>query len=212
VTLSLRDNACHQGRKRANAGEKNVSPQQKRQEEAMREERTGEAFEQQERLTVIGSKLQPGQQAPEFELDRFHARTGVMEQERLRDSAGQVRLLNIINSVDTPVCHAQTQRWEDLQARLPAGVQLYTISMDLPYAQSRWQQAERVGHVLLSAHRSEQFGQDYGVLLKEWRLLQRAILVIDRADQVVYAEYVADQMDEPDYERALAAVQQAAKI
>ena len=176
----------------------------------MREERTGEAFEQQERLTVLGSKLQPGQRVPEFELDRFHAATGVMTQEHLRDSAGQVRLLNIINSVDTPVCHVQTRRWEDLQATLPAGVQVYTISMDLPYAQSRWQQAEQVGHVLLSAHRSEQFGQDYGVLLKEWRLLQRAILVIDRMDQVVYAEYVADQMEEPDYGRAVAAVQQAA--
>lgn len=176
----------------------------------MREERTGEAFEQQERLTVLGSKLQPGQQAPEFVLDHFDATTGVMQQEYLRDSAGQVRLLNIINSVDTPVCHVQTRRWEDLQAHLPAGVQVYTISMDLPYAQSRWQQTEQVGHVLLSAHRSEQFGQDYGVLLKEWRLLQRAIVVIDQRDQVVYAEYVADQMDEPDYERAVAAVQQAA--
>ena len=177
----------------------------------MTEERTGEAFEQQERLTVIGSKLQPGEPAPAFVLDRLDAATGMMEHEQLRDSAGQVRLLNIINSVDTSVCHVQTRRWEDLQASLPGRVRLYTISMDLPFAQSRWQAAERVGHVLLSAHRSEQFGQDYGVLLKEWRLLQRAVLVIDRTDQVVYAEYVADQMDEPDYESAVAAAHQAAE-
>jgi thiol peroxidase len=83
--------------------------------------------------------------------------------------------------------------------------------MDLPFAQSRWQAAERVGHALLSAHRSEQFGQDYGVLLKEWRLLQRAVVVIDRTDRVVYAEYVADQMDEPEYERAVAAARAAAE-
>ena len=177
----------------------------------MTEERTGEAFEQQEQLTVVGSKLQPGEPAPEFVLDRLNATTGVIAQEHLLDSAGQVRLLNIINSVDTPVCHVQTRRWEDLQASLPGGVRLYTISMDLPFAQSRWQGAEQVGHVLLSAHRSEQFGQDYGVLLKEWRLLQRAVVVIDRTDQVVYAEYVADQMDEPDYGGAVAAAQQAAE-
>lgn len=81
--------------------------------------------------------------------------------------------------------------------------------MDLPFAQARWQGAEGVKHQALSSHRSEQFGRDYGVLLKEWRLLQRAVFVIDRDDRVVYAEYVADQMREPDYDAALAAVRAA---
>ena len=75
--------------------------------------------------------------------------------------------------------------------------------MDSPLAQARWQAASGVIHQALSAHRSEQFALDYGVLLKEWRLFQRAVFVIDRDDYIVYAEYVADQMGEPDYGAAL---------
>ncbi|MEP7198262.1 MAG: redoxin family protein, partial [Chloroflexota bacterium] len=116
------------------------------------------------------------------------------------------------NSLDTPVCHKETHRWEALRAELPPDVVVYTISMDLPYAQARWQTDEGVNHTALSAHRSTQFGTDYGVLIKEWRLLQRAVFVIDRADRVVYAEYVADQMAEPDYAAAIAAARHAATI
>jgi thiol peroxidase len=82
--------------------------------------------------------------------------------------------------------------------------------MDLPFAQARWQASEGVKHQALSAHRSEQFGQDYGVLIKEWRLLQRAVFVIDQHDRVIYAEYVADQMREPDYTAAMEATREAA--
>ena len=83
-------------------------------------------------------------------------------------------------------------------------------TMDLPFAQARWRAAEHVGHDALSAHRDERFGVDYGVLLKEWRLLQRAVFVIDGDDRVVHAEYVADQMREPDYDAAVAAARSAA--
>jgi len=83
--------------------------------------------------------------------------------------------------------------------------------MDLPYAQARWNAAEAVSHPSLSAHRDEAFGRDYGVLVKEWRLLQRAVFVIDAADRIVYDEYVADQMREPNYEAALAAATIAAR-
>jgi thiol peroxidase len=174
------------------------------------EERTGEAFELDLRLTVVGHQLQPGDRAPDFTLEHFDPATGSMQTVHLADSAGQVRLLNVVNSLDTPVCHVETRHWEAARPDLPQDVQLYTISMDLPYAQARWQQAEGVTHQPLSAHQNEQFGRDYGVLLKEWRLLQRAVFVIDRADRVVYAEYVADQMREPDYARAIDAVRHAA--
>ncbi len=86
----------------------------------------------------------------------------------------------------------------------------YTVSMDSPQMQANFQDSADVLHQALSAHRSEQFGQDYGVWLKEWRLLQRAVFVIDRDDRIVYAEYVADQLREPDYAAALQVVQQAA--
>lgn len=90
-------------------------------------------------------------------------------------------------------------------------MQVYTISMDLPFAQARWHQNENVSHRSLSSHRSEQLGCDYGVLLKECRLLQRAVFVVDKKDRIVHAEYVTDQMTEPDYEAALESARKAAQ-
>ena len=81
-------------------------------------------------------------------------------------------------------------------ADIPAEVVLYTISMDLPFALERWRGAESAGHALLSAHRDEAFGRDYGTLIKEWRLLQRAVFVIDGDGRIAYADYVADQMQD----------------
>lgn len=173
-------------------------------------ERTGEAFEFGEQLTVVGRQLQPGDAAPDFTLEHFDPEESAMQAVRLADSAGSVRLLNVINSLDTPVCHIETHRWEGLRAELPPGVIVYTVSMDLPFAQARWQTAEGVAHQALSAHKDEAFGRDYGVLLKEWRLLQRAVFVIDADDTIVHAEYVADQMTEPRYDTALAAARRVA--
>src|SRR5258706_10685481 len=174
------------------------------------EERTGEAFELGEQLTVVGGKLQPGTIAPAFTLDSLHPAAGALHQIQLSDSAGHVRLLNIINSPDTAVCHVETQRWEKIRADLPSNVVVYTVSMDLPFAQARWQTSENVSHVMLSSHRDEKFGRDYGVLIKEWRLLQRAVLVIDKHDMIVHAEYVPDQMAEPNYDTTVNAVKRAA--
>jgi thioredoxin-dependent peroxiredoxin len=168
--------------------------------------RTGEAFEEGVQLTVVGEKLTAGQAAPAWELDTLRPGAAFPEAVTLADSAGRIRLLNVINSIDTPICHVETCRWQQLLGELPAGVQLYTISMDLPFALLRWQTAEGMDHGFLSSHRSERFGTDYGVLLQEWRLLQRAVFVIDGEGRIAHVEYVADQMKEPDYAAALAAV------
>lgn len=168
--------------------------------------RTGEAFEEGVRLTVAGEKLRVGEAAPAFELDTLRPGAAFPEPVTLADGAGRTRLLNVINSIDTPVCHVETCRWQQLLGELPAGVILYTVSMDLPFALLRWQTAEGMDHGFLSSHRSERFGTDYGVLLEEWRLLQRAVFVIDGEGRIAHAEYVADQMKEPDYAAALAAV------
>jgi thiol peroxidase len=177
----------------------------------MIEQRTGEAFEFDEQLTVEGSKLKPGDTAPEFALDYFDSENEEMKTVQLSDSTGMVRLLSVVNSLDTPVCHVETHRFEDSRSDLPPDVQLYTISMDLPFAQARWHQQENVSHWSLSSHKSEQFGRDYGVLLKEWRMLQRAVFVVDKNDRIAHAEYVADQMREPDYQAALEAARKAAQ-
>ena len=170
-------------------------------------ERTGEAHELGDQLTVIGRRLQAGESAPPFALDCLDTPDGAVVTVSLADSRGAARLLNVINSIDTPVCHIESKRWESDIAGLGHGVRVYTISMDLPFALARWRATEAVTHQLLSAHRDEGFGRDYGVLVKEWRMLQRAVFVIDGADRVVHAEYVADQMREPDYEAAVAAVE-----
>jgi thiol peroxidase len=167
----------------------------------MTEERSGEAFELGEQLTVVGGKLKVGDRAPSYALDRFDGSS--VSSVRLADTAGSVRILATVNSLDTPVCEVETRRWEERRGGLPEDLVLYTVSMDLPFALARWQSSAGVGHVLLSSHRSEDFGRDYGVLIKEWRLLQRAVFVLDRDDTVAYTEYVADQMAEPDYQAAL---------
>lgn len=169
-------------------------------------ERTGEAFEGDIKLTVIGPRLKPGDAAPDFALDALAPGEAVPREITLAGGLGRVRLLHVVNSLDTPVCHVGAHRFETMRTRdLPAGIDVYTISMDLPFAQARWREAEGVQHEALSSHRSEAFGQAYGVLLREWRLLQRAVFVIDGANRIVHAEYVADQMAEPDYDAAVAA-------
>jgi thiol peroxidase len=171
-------------------------------------ERTGEAFEFDEKLTVVGRKLSPGDAAPDFALDHWDG--SGMQSVTLADTTGKVRLLNIVNSLDTPVCEVETRRWERLRSGLPSDVVLYTVSMDLPWAMARWSSAEGVSHQGLSSHREDTFGRAYGVLIKEWRLLQRAVIVIGRDGTIAHAEYVNDQMLEPDYDAAIAVAQAAA--
>lgn len=171
------------------------------------DERVSEAFAQNERLTVVGKKLQPGERAPDFTLDYFDMVDMAVYCAQLADSAGTIRVLSIVNSLDRDICRQQTLSWESLRlCSLPPDVYLYTISMDLPYMYIDWQMAAAIIHQTLSASRNEQFGRDYGILLKEWRLLQRAVFVIDRDDTIAYAEYIADQYGEPDYKAALQAI------
>ncbi|HLJ36246.1 MAG TPA: redoxin domain-containing protein [Ktedonobacteraceae bacterium] len=174
------------------------------------EERIGEAFAFDELLTVVGTKLLPGEAAPDFSLDYLDLADMTVQSVRLADVVGNIRLFNVVNSLARPVCHRVTQQWEKLQADFPASVCVYTISVDSPEDQAHWQSIEGTQHQTLSTHGGEQFGQDYGVWLKEWRLLQRAVFVIGCDNRIVYAAYVADQMREPDYGMAMAVVYQAA--
>ena len=174
------------------------------------EERIDEAFAGNEPLTVIGTHLHPGEAAPDFSLDYFDLVDMAVRTVGLADSAGMVRLLSVVNSLERPLCQLVTRRWEAHCTALPPNACIYTVSMDPPEMQARWQDTAGVLHQALSAQRNEQFGQDYGVWLKEWRQLARAVFVIDRDDHIVYVEYVADQLREPGYRAAMEAVHQAA--
>ena len=175
------------------------------------EERIVEAFAGTEQLTVKGKQLHEGDPAPDFCLDYLDLADQEVRTISLADSSGMVRLFSVVNSLGRPLCQRVTRQWEALSATLPTGACIYTVSTDSPQIQANFQDSAGVLHQALSAQSSEQFGQDYGVWLKEWRLLQQSVFVIDRNDTIVFVEYVADQMREPDYAAAMQAIQQAAQ-
>jgi thiol peroxidase len=174
------------------------------------EERMDETSADKEPFAVMGGQLQAGDPAPDFRLDYLDLADLAVRTICLADSSGQVRLLGVVNSLASPLCHRVIKQWETLRIRLPADACLYTVSVDPPQVQARWQETEGVLHQVLSAQRGEQFGRDYGVWLNEGRQLAQAVFVLDRADRIAYAEYVADPLREPDYAAALQAVLQAA--
>ena len=170
-------------------------------------ERSGAVTFKGDPLTVIGSPLAVGDKAPDFELV-----ANDLALVRLRDSAGKVRLLSVVPSLDTGICDQQTRRFNEEVSRLGENVVGFTISADLPFAQARWCGAAGVERIhTLSDHRTMAFGRAYGTCIKELRLEQRAVFVIDEAGIVRYVEYVPEVAQHPDYEAALAALAAAAE-
>jgi thiol peroxidase len=121
-----------------------------------------------------------------------------------------VRILSVVPSLDTPVCDAQTRRFNEEAARLPR-LTIYAISMDLPFAQKRWCAAFGIDQVkMLSDHRDASFGTAYGTLIQELRLESRAIFVVDQNNVIRHAQYVKEVTDFPDYDAALAVARELA--
>jgi thiol peroxidase len=174
------------------------------------QERPGDATLLGNSLTVLGPRLEPGDLAPDFTLLDFDPATFQLTPFSLGEVHGKTALLSVVVSLDTPVCHIQTRRWEQEAAGV-AGAKIITISRDLPFAQARWKQAEGVELRTLSAYQDERFGMDYGVLVKETRLLQRSIFVIGPDGRLAHVEYVREQTEEPDYDAALEAVRLAVR-
>lgn len=155
-------------------------------------------------LTLVGPELKAGDAAPDFEtVDKTLSPVKL-------GPGGTVRIFSVVPSLDTPVCDAQTKRFNDEAAKLD-GVEIVTVSMDLPFAQSRWCGAFGVDKVkMLSDHRDGSFGKAYGTLIKELRIESRAIFVVDKDNKIRHAEYVKEVADHPNYETALAAAKAAA--
>jgi thiol peroxidase len=128
----------------------------------------------------------------------------------LGKTGNAVRIFSVVPSLDTPVCDAQTKRFNDETAKLP-GVEIYTVSMDLPFGQKRWSAAFGVDKVkMLSDHRNASFGVNYGTLIKELRIESRAIFVVGKDNVIRYVEYVKEVADFPDYQGALEAARSLA--
>lgn len=157
-----------------------------------------------EKQTVRGNVLRVGDSAPNFTL-----LAGDLAKVTLRDSAGKIRLISVVPSLDTGICDAQTRRFNVAAATLGEQVAIITVSVDLPTAQTRWCAAAGVDRVqVLSDHRDMNFGDAYGTHIVEMRQEQRAIFVVDQNDTVCYVEYVPEIAQHPDYEAALTAVYQ----
>lgn len=157
-------------------------------------------------LTVIGDPIAVGDKAPDFALTANDLSTVT-----LSDSAGKTRLISVVPSLDTGICHAQTIRFNEEAGKLGDDVAVLTISAEHPFNQKRWCGAEGVDNLqVLSDHQSMGFGEAYGLAIKEWRLLQRCILVVNADDEVTYTEYIPEIAQFPDYDAALAALKEAA--
>jgi len=168
-------------------------------------ERTGELTFKGGPLTLLGDRVSVGDPAPEFKLT-----ANDLSPVSLADSAGKVRIISVVPSLDTGVCDQQTRRFNEEAAGLGDGVVILTVSSDLPFAQSRWCGAAGVDRLqTLSDHYDMNFGNAYGVHIKELRLDTRAIFVVDSAGKVVHAEYVPEMTDFPNFDAALAAAKSA---
>ena len=156
-------------------------------------------------LTLIGPELKPGDQAPDFKLV-----DNSLKDVALADTGRNVRIVSVVPSLDTPVCDAQTKRFNEEAAKLH-GVDIITVSMDLPFAQKRWCGAFGVDKVkMLSDHRDGSFGTNYGTLIKGLRIESRAIFVLDRSNTIRHVEYVKEVAEHPNYDAALSAAKAAA--
>jgi len=165
-------------------------------------ERTGIIAMRENPLTLVGEEMKVGNPAPDFiVLDNN------LSPVKFSSYRGKICIISSVPSLDTPVCDIETRKFNEEAGRLGEDVVILTISMDLPFAQKRWCAAAGVNRVqTLSDHRDASFGTSYGVLIKELRLLARAVFLVDRKGILQYVQLVKEISKEPDYEEVLNAL------
>jgi len=155
-------------------------------------------------LTLLGKELKVGESAPDFEV-----LANDLTPVKLSSFLDKVCIISSVPSLDTPVCDTMTRRFNEEAGGLGNDVSVLTVSMDLPFAQKRWCGAAGAKNVqTLSDHRDASFGNAFGVLIKELRLLARAVFVVDKDGVVKHAQIVKELTNEPDYEAVLKAVKE----
>ena len=151
-------------------------------------------------LTLVGKELKVGKKAP-----AFSALEKDLSEVKLSDFKGKVKIISVTPSLDTPVCDLQAKTFEKKAKKLSDNIVVINISMDLPFAIARFSESAKIGKIrTLSDHRDASFGNAYGILIKELRLLARSVFVVDQSDVVRYMEIVPEVTNQPDYEKALA--------
>ena len=153
-------------------------------------------------LTLVGNEVKVGGLAPDFE-----ALANDLSTVKFSSYRGKICIVTSVPSLDTPVCDTETRKFNEEASRLGSDIVILTLSMDLPFAQKRWCSAAGVDKVhTLSDHRDASFGTSYGVLIKELRLLARAVFLIDRKGMIQYIELIKELTKEPDYGAILTAL------
>lgn len=152
-------------------------------------------------VTLVGDRIKVGEKAPDFTLVGND-----LGEVKLSDYDDKKKIIVAVPSLDTGICSQETKRFNDEADKLD-NVQIITVSMDLPFAQSRWCAAEGVKNlVTASDHKNAEFGTKYGALIEELRLLARSIFVLDTDNEVKYVEYCDEVSSHPDYDACLEAV------
>ena len=153
-------------------------------------------------LNLEGSALKVGDKAPDFVVV-----DSTLSTKNLKNFAGKIKVFSTTPSIDTPVCDAQVRRFNDEAAKLSDKVVIINVSMDLPFALSRFCSAKAINKVVtLSDYREASFGKTYGVLIKELRLLTRAVFIVDIDNKIKYIEILKEVANHPDYDKALKAL------
>ena len=166
------------------------------------QERNGVITFQGNPLTLLGAELKVGDPAPDATV-----LANDLSPVQLSQYKGKVCVISVVPSLDTPVCDMQTRRFNEEAVNLDDNVAILTMSVDLPFAQARWCGAAGVDKVVtLSDHRDAAFGEAFGLLIKELRLLARAIFVVDKEGTIRYVQLVKEISEEPDYDAVLEAV------
>lgn len=153
-------------------------------------------------LTLLGHEVKVGEKAPDFKLVK-----GDLSPLTLADLGNKVKLILAVPSLDTKVCELETIRFNEEAAKLGDQALVLTVSMDLPFAQGRFCTANKIGNALTASDYQERsFAQNYGVLIDGLFLTNRSVFVLDRDNTVKYVEYLSQNTDHPDYDKALNAV------
>jgi thioredoxin-dependent peroxiredoxin len=172
--------------------------------EQIMEERKGLVTMKGKPVTLVGQAVKAGQKAPDFEVT-----ANDLSPVKFSSFAGKVCIIASVPSLDTSVCDMETRKFNEKAAELGSDVVVLTISMDLPFAQKRWCGAAGIKNVqTLSDYRDASFGNAYGVLIKDLRLLARAVFVVDKKGVVRYLQIVPEIATEPDYDAALKAAKE----
>ncbi len=154
-------------------------------------------------MTLAGDEIKPGMPAPDFKV----VDNNLTPMKFLRTYKGKVVIISSVPSLDTPVCDMETRRFNKEAESLDPDIHIITVSMDLPFAQKRWCAAAGVTRVqTFSDYQKGDFGKAWGVLIKDLRLLARAVFIVDREGVVKYAQLVPEVGQEPDYAETLAAL------